>query len=404
MARSSGSWRTAHAVRNVLRRFGRTADKESVALLVSAVFFAIGFTVTFVMFWGTRPPITGPDSVGRTAAFGSAVVAAIALVMGRLFVRSHDLGRDHRDALALPDDRLRWYDRVAITAAYSAVALLGWQGIAVLAAQSFRGAPVYPFPAGVLVGVAFALTAYIVFLSGVALSPTVLSIVLAIFLVVGAFASMLQATNPHWWRLNLSALGLTTNQSSWIFNSTLIIAGVITTTIARYATAHLPAVGAGERRGRWIVRHGLVLLGILLAGVGATPFDLVAVLHVVVSASMVLVFTAIIVALPWLLPTLPRVFYTLGYIFVAIIVLLGVYYATEYYNLTAVELVAAILVFTWIIIFLRVTSVSDDPAALASGLAPVAEEAARDHERDDRDEHGPDDDVGGENKGVHGGS
>ncbi len=69
-------------------------------------------------------------------------------------------------------------------------------------------------------------------LSAVALTPMVLSLVLAVFLVVGAFASMLATSDVHWWRDNLSALGMSSNSSSVAFNATLIIAGVMVTTIA----------------------------------------------------------------------------------------------------------------------------------------------------------------------------
>jgi len=34
-------------------------------------------------------------------------------------------------------------------------------------------------------------------------------------------------------------------------------------------------------------------------------------------------------------------------------VLLGAFFAVGYYNLTAVELIAAVLIFSWIIVFLR---------------------------------------------------
>ena len=58
-------------------------------------------------------------------------------------------------------------------------------------------------------------------------------------------------------------------------------------------------------------------------------------------------------ALPRLVPSMPRVFVILGYLYVAVIVVLGVFFAIGYYNLTAVELVAGVLIFSWIILFLR---------------------------------------------------
>jgi len=51
-------------------------------------------------------------------------------------------------------------------------------------------------------------------------------------------------------------------------------------------------------------------------------------------------------------------------------VLLGVFFATGYYNLTAVELVAGVLIFSWIILFLRNAGVIR-PEAPAAGVRPA---------------------------------
>jgi len=181
--------------------------------------------------------------------------------------------------------------------------------------------------------------------------------VLAIFLVVGAFASMLTATDPLWWQDNLSALGMSSNASAWIFNGTLIVAGIIVTTIGRYATAQLPVETAKQQRGRLFVRIALALIGLFLACVGIFPVDEFFLVHNTVATGMAVAFAGVVIGLPWLLPTISRVFVVLGYIYVAVIALLGVFFATGYYNLTAVELIAAILIFSWIIVFLRTASV-----------------------------------------------
>jgi hypothetical protein len=50
---------------------------------------------------------------------------------------------------------------------------------------------------------------------------------------------------------------------------------------------------------------------------------------------------------------MPRPFVLLGWLFLAVILVLSVLFGIGYYTLTAVELVAGILVFTWIILFIR---------------------------------------------------
>lgn len=350
-----------------------TADAvfEATALIVGAVFFVLGFAIGWPVFWGQEMAISGTGSIGAFAAYGGAITAVLAFALGRLVVRPAAVAPDGtRDGFSVPGDRLRWYDLAAIAFAHAAIAYLGWLGIAELLDRSFTDAPVFAFPGAILVAVAFALTAYVTFLSAVALTPMVLSLVLAVFLVVGAFAAMLASSDVHWWQDNLSALGMSSNSASLAFNATLIIAGVLVTTIARYATAGLPVDDHVDRRGRRVVRGGLILIGIFLACVGIFPVDEFFLVHNTVATGMTVAFAVIVVGLPWFVRTIPRVFVVLGWIYVLVIVLLGVFFAVGYYNLTAVELIAAVLIFSWIIVFLR-TAGSVHPAASARPAGSV---------------------------------
>jgi hypothetical membrane protein len=206
-----------------------------------------------------------------------------------------------------------------------------------------------------LFGVGLALTAYVSFLSSVRMTPMLLSLVLAVFLVVGVITAMLSASDPDWWTENLSALGMTDDISALAFNLTLIIAGAIVTIVARYATASLPDATHEERRGRDVVRYGLMLIGVLLACVGIFPVDEFFLVHNTVATGMAVVYAVLVVGLQAFLPSMPRVFVILGWVYVGVIVVLGVFFAVGYYNLTAVELVAGVLIFSWIILFLRNT-------------------------------------------------
>lgn len=361
-------------IRHVLRQVRGPATSDAVfeatALIVGAAFLLVGFLVAQPVFWGHQLSISGTGSIGMFAAYGGAIAAALAFALGRLAVRAPEVDPSvARDGFAVPGDRLRWYDLAAIAFAHAAIAYLGWLGIAQLLEQSFVDAPVFAFPGAILVAVAFALTGYVAFLSAVALTPTVLSLVLAVFLVVGAFAAMLASSDVHWWRDNLSALGMSSNSASVAFNVTLIIAGVMVTTISRYATAGLPVDDPVDRRGRTIVRGGLILMGIFLACVGIFPVDEFFGLHNTVATGMAVVFAVIVVGLPWFVRSIPRVFVGLGWAYVLVIALLGAFFAVGYYNLTVVELIAAVLIFSWIIVFLRTAGAMGTPATHADGLA-----------------------------------
>ncbi|GAB3600411.1 DUF998 domain-containing protein [Microbacterium tumbae] len=367
-------------VRRVLRQLrgpdASDAVFEATALLVGALFLVVGFVIALPVFWGHELAISGSGSIGVFAAYGGAVAAALSFGMGRYAARPAEVSEDGvRDGFSVPGDRLRWYDLTAIAFAHAAIACLGWIGIAELLERSFIGAPVFAFPGAVLVSVAFALTAYVCFLSAVALTPLVLSLVLAVFLVVGAFAAMLASSDPSWWKDNLSALGMSTNHSSFAFNITLIIAGVMVTTISRYATAGLPVADPAARRGRAVVRSGLILMGIFLALVGVFPVDEFFLVHNTVATGMAVVFAVVVVGLPWFLAGIPRVFVVFGWAYVLVIALLAVLFAVGYYNLTAVELIAAILIFSWIIVFLRTagSAAGSSREAEGAGASPAVD-------------------------------
>ena len=347
----------------ILRR--PIADSESVessALIVGAVVLVISFIVAGIVFWGSYLPIAGPGSLGQFVAIGSAIASFITFIGGRLLAAGS--GGD-----AMSATRLHWWDVLAIALAHAFVALLGWLGMSSLLEMSFQGAVVFALSASVLAGVGIGLAAYVTFISSVSLTPMLLSLVLAVFLVVGALASMLSASDPLWWKLNLSSLGVTDDVSARAFNLTLIIAGVMVTTIAHYATANLPTTTPREARGRRFLRIALVLIGIFLACVGIFPVDEFLEIHNTVASGMVAIYVVMVIALRWWVPSMPRIFLILGYVYIGVIVVLAVFFITGYYNLTAVELVAGVLIFSWVIVFLRSTGSVATRAAFAEAPA-----------------------------------
>ena len=327
-------------------------SQESLAVAVGAIAFVVAGLVAIPVFRLSAAPISGPGSIGQYAAIACAVTAILAFVAGRYVVREH---RETR--------RLGFLDVVDIAAlafAHGVIALLGWTLMAVILAAGFEGADVFPFSVLVLGGAAAALTGYLAFTSATHMDLQLLAIVLAVFLVLGILASMLTASDPLWWKDNLSALGMTTNVSAMAFNLTIIVAGILVTTLARSATRGLPT---SRPQGAAHVRTCLVVVGVFLGLVGVFPVDLHFAIHTGVASGMVVAFGILVLRLNSWMPGLPRTFLLLGPLFLAVIVVLAVLFAVGYYTLTAVELVAGILVFTWIILFIR------NAAALAADTA-----------------------------------
>lgn len=329
---------------------------ESLALSVGVIAFVVTAAVALIAFRLESAPISGPNSVGQFAAIASAVVAVAAFVAGRYVIGAAGPGR----GLGVLDV----LDIAALAFAHAVIALLSWTLLAVILERGFIDAEIFPIPLLIVSGAAAAVTGYIVFYSATHLDLQLLAVILAIFLVEGVIASMLTASDPHWWMDNLSALGMTDDLSAMAFNLTLIVAGLIVTTLARYATRDIPTPHPHGLRN---VRRCLVVVGIFLGLVGVFPVDQFFAIHTGVASGMVVAFATLVFSIHRWIPGMPKVFIWLGWLFVGVILLLAVYFATGLYTLTAVELVAGILVFTWIILFIR------NAAALASDVGAEIE-------------------------------
>jgi hypothetical membrane protein len=330
-----------HRPPRVLDRFSERS-LESLALGVGAVSFVIVAIAAMVAFRFQPAPISGPGSAGQFAAIAAGVVAFLAVIGGRILA--------HRQGVHRRLTPLDYVDVAALAFAHAVIALLGWTLLAVILEDAFIGAEVFPLAVLILSGATSAMTAYLAFYSATHMDLQLLAVVLAVFLVFGVLASMLTASDPDWWKDNLSALGMSSNVSAFAFNITIIVAGFLVTTLARYSTRGIPTT---HPKGIARVRLTLIVVGVFLGMVGLFPVDQFFGLHTGVASGMVVAYGVLVIALPRWIPSMPRAFVALGWLFLAVTLLLAVFFFIGYYTLTAVELVAGILVFTWIVLFIR---------------------------------------------------
>ena len=162
------------------------------------------------------------DGENSITVVAGAVVAFVAFVAGHYVVRTP--GR--------PMTALDILDVLALAIAHAIIALLTWTLLAIIMERGFIDAVVFGVSTVLLAGSTAAITAYLAFFSASHMDLSLLATMLAVFLVEGVVASMLTASDPHWWKMNLSALGMTDDISALAFNLTLIVAGFIVTTLA----------------------------------------------------------------------------------------------------------------------------------------------------------------------------
>lgn len=314
--------------------------RSALAAGTGMVALAVVALVTLFVFRLQSLPITGEGSIGFFGASASAIVAAVVFVGGRCVVLppkgTHPL--------------VNILDVAALAIAHALIALVAWTLVGGVIESGFIDAVVFGLPSVFIAGTMAALTAYAVFMSAVRADASSIAVVLVVFLVSGAVASVLTASDPHWWKDDFSSLGKTGVASALTFNGTLIVGGVIVATLARYGTR---GISTAHARGVALVRGCLISIGILLALVGVVPVDVAYGVHTAFACGLAVVFGVLVALVPRWIPELPRLFVLLGWLFLAVLAVHFVLFATGSYTLAAVELVAGVLVIGWIVLFIR---------------------------------------------------
>ncbi|WP_168198623.1 hypothetical protein [Nesterenkonia sp. NBAIMH1] len=357
------------------------------SLLLGAV---IGLLVGFVVFPGERPALAGNDdmSIQFYGAVVGGVTAGMAFIVGwSLNTRMANIWMGQRPALQ------QVIDTLSLVVMHSSIAVMASLGIFRVFQEAFIGLTVDHIAGSVLLGLVGAVSGYFAFNSGARLTAFSLSTILAIFMASGILISTLFAENPYWWHVMFSELG--TGQagttSFWTFNTTLVVSGIIITTLTGFISrdlrlwAEAARIKVGRRIAQrqqraeegsraaavtarvsnsldahfWnprigVVRACMVGMGVSLAGIGLIPISLHHDGHVVASAGFALFFLILLVGIPYWLPGFPRSFYLFSYVAAgALIFSFVLWIPMDYWNLTSMELVGAAILFSWLVVFIR---------------------------------------------------
>lgn len=330
------------------------------AALVAAVLAAVVGLFTFhgaVPLWG---PIS-PGSVGLVLAGLAASVAAAAE-----HLRSPMPAVPGWPPGAVRAQRL--VNLLAVALAHGGIALL-FVGLATsVMVRGFLGLEVDAFTSIMITVLLGAAAAYASTLSGGEITTSRLSTLFAVFMTGGVVVAMLTTSDATWWQLHFSELGAGAGFSVLVFNATLIVGGML---LASLASLIAPALGAWARsappsrtRNVAAVEWAFLGLGVCLAGVAIVPVDASLIIHNCFATGMAVLFGGLLIGLRWLLDGFSRAFLMFSDVTLIGIALSAIlFWPVKYYSLAAFELVAAGIIFAWLIIFLRhLDAVSPRPA------------------------------------------
>jgi hypothetical protein len=106
-----------------------------------------------------------------------------------------------------------------------------------------------------------------------------------------------------------------------------------------------------------------------MAGIGLFPINTFEPIHTGLVRLLALILAILLLGVPLWLPGFPAAFHLLSLIAVASLVGAALLWQPfRYYNLTALELGAAGIIFGWLVVFIRNTAAVVDAAGLAHAL------------------------------------
>ncbi|MCD4851788.1 DUF998 domain-containing protein [Arthrobacter sp. AK01] len=358
---ASDATKTAAPAPGSSTRQHRVAN-ESEALLAASSAAVVAGVAALLIFFGRTPPLWGGVSLGITTAGAVLVLGLSAAYVG--YWRSRYLPEQHW-RLNLPPWKFI-VDSSTVALVHALIAAIATIATFLLLQRSFQGLTVDIYAATVGMAVGSGLAVYWIYLSVYDISTRKLSGLLVLFMVMSTVASMATSQDPQWWEYHFSQLGTLGGASSGLFNLSLIVAGFFITTFAVYLDRDLRSlIARGVLVNTWsagVCSGAFVAMGLLLAGVGVVPLSVSFLVHTLFASGMAVVFILLLLASPFVLRGLPRRFFLLcGAFLAALIVSLVLFFPVGYFNLTAFELIAFVIIYGWIAVFIRLLD------ALATG-------------------------------------
>jgi len=341
---------------------------ESHAIYAAFIGGILGFAVGLLVFWsGDVSLFTRGISLGFV---GSILGGIVALVTFLIVTATHSEKHSKQSWWAYVKGHVSTW---SLGLVHGLLAFIIYALMFYVVNESFLDAHIDVWSASLLLALSTGFAAYAVYLSASTMNAVRVSILLALFLISGTFISMLTAGNPHWWNDHFSSLGAGGGVSGYAFNATLIIAGLVIVALSRYITEDfkkLKQQGQISQKAKvGILQALLVGIGIALAFVGLFVYNEFPAMHNTSAGGMAILFLAIVILLPFITPGFTAAFFIASYsLLVALFVSVWLFIAAHYFNLTVFELVAAAIIFTWVVVFVRhvAAMLSDEMTAKVS--------------------------------------
>ena len=155
------------------------------------------------------------------------------------------------------------------------------------------------------------------------------------------------------------------------------MSGIVLTTLANFISQDLTAWAADRRRrGKrraivQVLRSGMIIMGICLIGLSWVPINVNDPVHTGFVQILAVTFGLMLLSVPIWLPGAPAAMYVISYLMLGVgVFAVALWDPLGYYNLTALELAFAGIIFAWLVVLIRTLDAMISDATAATLGAP----------------------------------
>lgn len=335
----------------MMRPTKRKVEKQTVSLrwfLIPAIVASIIFNLVFFFRKENQIPFTGEWSV-------SSLVLVLGVFSGICsFVIFFALGKSKR--FKAFDAGVYWRNfptlLLAFTITLLAILLVFFWMISVV----FEGVTFDRATATMIFFLFAAIVNYLMIYATLSLSPSWITHLLIFVIVGGVMLSMLTNGRHQWWQYNFSFLGTKDASSSWQFNLTLVFSALLLLTLIDFLFVSLEGTFPKNKQ-LIVLRILLTLTAIDLGAIGSLPNNGTGLLHTLHDKAanyLVYLILILILGVKWLLPKVSREFLITSYLIgLTLFVANLLFQNVGYLSITAFELIAFFLAFSWLLLLLQ---------------------------------------------------
>lgn len=250
-----------------------------------------------------------------------------------------------------------WRNFPTVFLSYSVLMVLGLLMLFRILGQLFVGASFDIYTSSVIGTLFVMIVNFLMIHVAQSLTPELLIKSLIAIILGGVTIAMITNKDQQWWLHNLSFLGTPEASNAWQFNLTLMLSALLMVALIDYLFVLLyDQLGRSKRL--VCFKYLLIATAVCLGGVGFFPYNdspFNQQMHNRSAGFLVYLFIILIAALKWLMPSISKGFLKFSYLVAAgLVVAVVLFQGVNYLSLTAFELIAFVLAFTWLLLLLRI--------------------------------------------------